>query len=119
MSSKAKAVILVIGCILIGFALGILIDRTLLLKYHPRKNTLKEYRKELVKRLNLNQSQQVRLDSILSWSQKEFKNLSKEFRPKFDSLKSALRDSIRSILTPQQIKEFEKMIKETEKNERR
>ncbi|MCS7229473.1 MAG: hypothetical protein RMJ81_07745 [Candidatus Kryptonium sp.] len=118
MSSKTKAIILVIVCILIGFGLGILVDRTFLLKHHPRRG-LKEYRKELIERLKLNQEQQVRLDSILSWSQREFKNLSREFRPKFDSLKSALRDSIRAILTPEQINEFEKMIKETEKNGRR
>lgn len=116
MSSKTKAVILIIGCIIIGFIAGVLLDRLLLLKYHPpQKFGLKEYRKEIIKRLNLNQTQQVRLDSILSWSQREFKNLSKEFRPKYDSLKNALRDSIRSILNPEQIKEFEEMIKETEK----
>lgn len=115
MSSKVKAIALILGCVLIGFILGILIDRTFFAKYHHRKMGLKEYRKELIKRLDLDKNQQVRLDSILSWSQNEFRNLSKEFRPKFDSLKSALRDSIRSILTPQQIEKFEKMIKEAEK----
>lgn len=120
MSSKTKAVIVVLGCIIIGFIAGLLLDRLFLLKYHPpRRSGLKEYRKEIIKRLNLTQTQQVQLDSILSWSQREFKNLSKELRPKYDSLKNALRDSIKAILNPEQIKEFEKMIKETEKNERR
>ncbi len=116
MNSKTKAVLLIIGCILIGLILGIALDRVALLKlYHPKKE--RSYKKELIKRLNLDKTQQTRLDSILSWSQREFKNLSKEFRPKFDSLKSALYDSIRSILTPEQLKEFERMVKE--KNGRR
>ena len=119
MSNKTKAIIVILGCIIIGFNLGVLADRLLFLKYHPRKPGLKEYRKELIKKLNLNQTQQVRLDSILSWSQIEFKNLSKEFRPKYDSLKNALRDSIKSILNPDQIEKFEKMMKEIEKNGRR
>ncbi len=116
MSSKTKAAILIIGCIIIGFILGILLDRLFLLKHHPpRKPGLKEYRKEIIERLKLNQTQQIQLDSILSWSQREFKNLSREFRPKYDSLKNALRDSIKTILNPEQIKKFEEMIKETEK----
>jgi len=116
MSSKTKAIILVISCVLIGFILGVALDRAVFLKlYHPSRE--KNYKKELVKRLNLNKEQQTRLDSILSWSQREFKNLSGEFRPRFDSLKSAFYDSVRSILTPEQLSKFEKMIKE--KNGRR
>lgn len=120
MSSKTKALILVLGCILIGFVLGVVLDRVAFLKiYHPKRSGIKEYRKNLVERLKLNETQQVKLDSILSWSQSEFKKLSSEFRPKLDSLRNVVRDSIRSILTPEQLNEFEKMIKEMEKNERR
>ncbi len=120
MNSKTKALILVLGCILIGFILGVVIDRVVFLKiYHPKRFGIKEYRKEIVERLKLNETQQVKLDSILSWSQSEFKKLSSEFRPKLDSLRNATRDSIRAILNPDQLNEFEKMIKEMEKNQRR
>lgn len=117
MGNKAKAIVFVISCILIGFIFGVALDRFVLLKlFNPKKE--KNYREELVRGLSLNKEQQVRLDSILSWSQNEFKNLSKEFRPRFDSLKNALYDSIRAILTPEQRSEFEKMIKK-EKIKRR
>jgi hypothetical protein len=121
MSNKTKAIVLIIVCVLIGFVLGVVIDRVALKEiYHGEKRDgLKEYKRELVKRLNLSKEQQVRLDTILGWSQREFKKLSKEFKPKFDSLRNVVRDSIRSILTPEQLGEFEKMIKETEKNGRR
>ncbi len=114
MGNKTKAIVFIITCILIGFVLGVAFDRFVFLKlYNPKKE--RNYKQELVKRLNLNKEQQARLDSILSWSQNEFKSLSREFRPKFDSLKSALYDSIRTILTPEQRSEFEKMIKEKTK----
>lgn len=114
MGNKTKAIFFVAICILIGIVVGAVLDRFVFMNlFNPKKE--RNYREELVKRLNLNKDQQVRLDSILSWSQNQFKNLSKEFRPKFDSLKNALHDSIRAILTPEQRAEFEKMIKEKTK----
>ncbi len=119
MSNKAKAIVLIVVCVFVGFVLGVVIDRVALRGVYrgERRGGLSEYKKELVKRLNLTKEQQVRLDTILGWSQSEFKKLSKEFKPKFDSLRSVVRDSIRSILTPEQLGEFEKMIKETEKKQ--
>jgi len=120
MSSRAKAIVLIVVCILIGFVLGVVVDRFALKReYSGWKSGLSEYKKELIRRLNLTEEQQVKLDTILGWSQREFKKLSGEFKPRFDSLRNVVRDSIRSILNQEQLTEFEKMIKETEKNGRR
>ena len=70
-----------------------------------------KYREKLVKELELNKAQEIKLDSILSWSTREYRKLSCEFRSRFDSLRHVVRDSIRAILTPEQKEKFERLIK--------
>ena len=119
MTARTKALILILISFVIGVGAGIFIDRTILINvfdpYSGRSSVYKRYRAELIERLKLSSEQQVRLDSILSWSRGKFKTLTKEFHSRITVIRNEVRDSIRKILTPEQRREFERMIKEYEK----
>lgn len=116
----AGLVMLLIG--LTGVALGVALDRAMFrwrgagaFMGHrpPGRPHSPEVRKwvlaRLDRKLDLSDTQRIRLDSILARREQEMRSLMKQNRPKFDSIAERTRREIMTVLTPEQQEKFSKM----------
>lgn len=106
--SKTTAILFLLGAVLVGGALGIAADRTMLRDQlrSPRP------RQTLADRLRLNESQRAKVDSILDARKQQMDLVEAPIRDRLDSIRSAARDQIRLILSDEQRQEFEKILRD-------
>jgi hypothetical protein len=63
-------------------------------------------------RLNLSSEQTQRVDSVLDETQREFSQLHLSVKPQFEEIRQRMRSGIRQMLTEEQKREYEAMIRE-------
>jgi hypothetical protein len=111
--SKNIAIAFLLGAVLVGGALGFTADRMMLRDRIARRES---GRPLLADRLQLDVAQRARLDSIIDNRHKRYEIIMSAVRPALDSVKQRARDEIRSMLTPAQLAEFEKVVAEMSNN---
>jgi hypothetical protein len=111
--SKNVAIAFLLGAVLVGGALGFAADRVML---RERISQRESGRGSLADRLQLDAAQRARLDSIVDDRHKRYDVIMSTVRPALDSSKKRARDEIRSMLTPTQLAEFEKVLAEMSDN---
>ena len=107
--SKNLAIAFLLGAVIVGGALGFTADRVML---RDRIDQVPAVRPRLADRLELDPVQRLRLDSIADDRNKRMDIVLAPVKPALDSIKERARDEIRSMLTPTQRAEFEKVLAE-------
>lgn len=111
--SKNLAIAFLLGAVVVGGALGFAADRVML---RDRISRPEGGRPSLADRLQLDQAQRAKLDSIIDDRHKRYSVIMSTIRPALDSVKQRARDEIRLILSPTQLAEFEKVLAEMNRN---
>lgn len=115
--SKNVAIAFLLGAVLVGGALGFTADRMLL---RDRISRSEGVHMSLADRLQLDAAQRAKLDSIADDRRKRYDLIMSTVLPALDSSKQRARHEIRSMLTPTQLAEFEKVVAEmSDKNKNR
>jgi Spy/CpxP family protein refolding chaperone len=84
-------------------------------KSNPTPEALRKKRMaEMQTRMKLSDEQVAKINSIYDETRAKFHEVRERYRPEMDALESAQRDKVRSILSPEQQAEYEKMLKERE-----
>ena len=78
-----------------------------------RKKTLAE----MQSRMKLSDDQVSKINSIMDETRARFHEVRERYRPQMDALQKDQRDKVRSILSPAQLAEYDKMLKEREQRE--
>jgi Spy/CpxP family protein refolding chaperone len=73
---------------------------------------------EMQSRLKLSDDQFAKVNSIMDETRAKFHEVRERYRPEMDALESAQRDKVRSILSPEQRAEYEKILKEREQQQK-
>ena len=107
--SKNLAIAFLLGAVIVGGALGFTADRVML---RDRIDQVPPVRPKLADRLELDSAQRLRLDSIADDRSKRMDLVLAPVKPALDSIRERARDEIRSMLTPTQRAEFEKVLAE-------
>jgi hypothetical protein len=106
--SKTIAVLFYLGAVVIGAALGIAVDRTLV---PARLDRMAQNRRALAERfftdLRFTPAQRVAWDSIRTASWHRDSVLTAPIDPQRDSLRKATNAQLRALLTPEQVKLFD------------
>ncbi len=97
-----------------GAALGITVDRWLLRERIERQWGDRAMRTRLADDLQMDQTQRIRLDSVLDDRDRQRDSLLAPVRPAIDSLGAATRQRIRQLLTPEQQATYDQMLRERE-----
>jgi Spy/CpxP family protein refolding chaperone len=85
----------------------------------PKPEELRKKRlAEMQTRMKLSDDQFARINSIYDETRAKFHEVRERARPELDALESAQRDKIRSVLTPEQRAEYEKILKEREEQQK-
>jgi Spy/CpxP family protein refolding chaperone len=85
----------------------------------PKPEELRKKRlAEMQTRMKLTDEQVAKINSIYDETRAKFHEVRERYRPEMDSLESAQRDKVRSILTQDQRAEYEKMLKEREEQQK-
>jgi Spy/CpxP family protein refolding chaperone len=83
-----------------------------------RPPTPEEVRKkklaEMQTRMKLSDDQVSKINSIYDETRAKFHEVRERYRPEMDALENVQRDKVRSVLSPEQRAEYEKMLKERE-----
>jgi hypothetical protein len=67
---------------------------------------------DMAKSLSLNDNQKQQLKQIFVQSREKYRALSQQFRPQYDALRKETDDQIRSILRPDQLAIYDRLLKE-------
>jgi Spy/CpxP family protein refolding chaperone len=73
---------------------------------------------EMQTRMKLSDEQFAKINSIYDETRAKFHEVRERYKPEMDSLESAQRDKVRSVLSPEQRAEYEKMLKEQEERQK-
>jgi len=73
---------------------------------------------EMQTRMKLSDEQVAKINSIYDETRAKFHEVRERYRPEMDVLERAQRDKVRSILSPEQQAEYEKMLKEREQQQK-
>jgi Spy/CpxP family protein refolding chaperone len=85
----------------------------------PKSEELRKKRlAEMQSRMKLSDEQVAKINSIYDETRAKFHEVRERYRPEMDALESAQRDKVRSILSPEQQAEYEKMLKEREQQQK-
>jgi Spy/CpxP family protein refolding chaperone len=126
--SKAWAVALLIGVLLLGGAAGAAVDRLLVTR---ARSTAEESRRGgdrgrrdyvgwLAAELSLSETQREQIEVLVEGHREHVSTLWKEMRPRFEEFQSQLRAEIRQVLTPEQLAAYEALLeKEQERHSSR
>lgn len=114
--SKNLAIAFLLGAVIVGGALGFAADRVML---RDRIARPEGGRVSLSDRLQLDAAQRAKLDSIVDDRHKRYSIIMSTVRPALDSIKLRARDEIRTMLTPSQRTEFDKVLAEMNNNKTR
>lgn len=88
----------------------------------PRRPTPEEVRKktlaEMQARMKLTDEQVSRINSIYDETRARVSEVHEKYRPQMDAITKDQRDKVRSILSADQVSEYEKMLKERDEREK-
>jgi len=88
-------------------------------KSGPKPEELRKKRlAEMQSRMKLTDEQFAKIASIFDETRAKYHEVRERYKPELDSLESAQRDKVRSVLTPDQRLEYEKMLKEREEQQK-
>ena len=118
---KWKAIVSIIIVFLLGALAGALVTHTI---YHQRmegimKGEPRTMRELIVRRLNRelhldpNQLEQVR--AIVEETHAEMKKVRRQFRPQIEEILTRSQEKIRTLLRPDQLEKYEKIIEQRKK----
>jgi len=79
-----------------------------------RKKTLAE----MQARMKLTDDQVAKINSIYDDTRARFHEVHEKYRPQLDAITKDQRDRVRSVLSPDQISEYEKMLKERDEHQK-
>jgi hypothetical protein len=132
--SKRAAVLLVIAVLVLGIALGVLgtylegyrvfgaalihrtrPDRSPAAQQHERQAKVEQ----LTKDLNLTSDQQQKLDAALTQMSATYSGIHQQAGAQMDQARKQGRDSIRAILTPDQVAKFDEMMRKMDEDRKK
>ena len=88
-------------------------------KSNPTPEAVRKKRlAEMQTRLKLSDEQFAKINSIYDETRAGFHEVRERYRPQLDALEKVQREKVRSILSPEQQAEYEKMLKEREQHEK-
>ena len=105
--SKNVALAFLLGTFLTGGALGFTANR-----YMSRDKVCTKGRSPLAERLSLSPEQSLAVDSILDERGRQYSLVMTPVRPAIDSIKFNARQQIKRLLTQEQAREFDALIRE-------
>lgn len=114
--TKAQAIFFLLGAVLVGGALGFTANRAIEHRSEAPKDQ-RSSRDELAKRLGLDASQRVMMDSVLDARNEQMKSLIAPIRPRLDSVRFAARAVIRARLTEAQQERWDEVIREANRED--
>ncbi|MCC7054677.1 MAG: hypothetical protein IT355_15505 [Gemmatimonadaceae bacterium] len=114
--TKAQAIFFLLGAVLVGGALGFTANRAIEHRPGVPKNQ-RGSRDELARRLALDASQRVMMDSVLDARNETMKALLAPIQPRLDSVRLAARAVIRSRLTADQQRRLDAVLLEASKDD--
>jgi uncharacterized protein YeaO (DUF488 family) len=85
---------------------------------NPPEDLRKKTLAEMQKRMQLSNEQVSKINSIMDETRARFHEVRERYRPEMDALQKDQRDKVRSILSPTQLTEYEKMLKEREEHQK-
>jgi uncharacterized protein YeaO (DUF488 family) len=85
---------------------------------NPPEDLRKKTLAEMQKRMQLSNDQVSKINSIMDETRARFHEVRERYRPEMDALQKDQRDKVRSILSPTQLTEYEKMLKEREEHQK-
>jgi uncharacterized protein YneF (UPF0154 family) len=85
---------------------------------NPPEDVRKKTLAEMQHRMNLSDDQVSKINSIMDETRARFHEVREKYRPQMDALQKDQRDKVRSILSPAQLTEYEKMLKEREEHQK-
>jgi Spy/CpxP family protein refolding chaperone len=107
------------GVVLGVFGHSLYAVTTVVSKTNPKPEELRKKRlAEMQTRMKLSDDQVGKINSIMDETRAKFHEVRERYRPEMDALESAQRDKVRSILSPEQRAEYEKMLKEREEQQK-
>jgi Spy/CpxP family protein refolding chaperone len=95
---KQQALAFLLGAVLVGGVVGFSADRV----FRSNDNSIAARRQALYDDLELKDNQRAALDSVFDASNCQLEALFKPLQPALDSIKSARRQQMNAILTPDQ-----------------
>ena len=88
-------------------------------KSNPTPEALRKKRlAEMQTRLKLSDDQFGKINSIMDETRARYHEVRERYRPELDALENAQRAKVRSILSPEQQAEYERMLKEREQQQK-
>ncbi|HEV1287371.1 MAG TPA: hypothetical protein VNU44_18770 [Bryobacteraceae bacterium] len=107
------------GVVLGVFGHSLYAVTTVVSKTNPKPEELRKKRlAEMQTRMKLSDEQVAKINSIYDETRAKFHEVRERYRPEMDVLERAQRDKVRSILSPEQQAEYEKMLKEREQQQK-
>jgi len=85
---------------------------------NPPEDLRKKTLAEMQKRMQLSNDQVSKINSIMDETRVRFHEVRERYRPEMDALQKDQRDKVRSVLSPAQLTEYEKMLKEREEHQK-
>jgi Spy/CpxP family protein refolding chaperone len=101
--SQQQAMMFLLGAVLVGGALGFMVDRA----YGNDKRRSWAPRQRMYEDLALTEAQRTAMDSLLDEQNCQIGAVMKPVRPRLDSIKSAARQQMTQLLTPEQVSRLE------------
>ena len=84
---------------------------------NPPEDVRKKTLAEMQSRMKLSNEQVSQINSIMDETRAKFHEVRERYRPDLDALQKNQREKVRAILSPAQLAEYEKMLKEREQRE--
>jgi len=111
--SKQKALMFLLGAVLVGGALGFTADRMILNERACRPvDRSKDLRHLLADRLSLSPNQERKIDSILDERHRQYEIVMAPVRSRMDSVKLAARGQMRLVLSGSQVETFDALVRD-------
>lgn len=112
---KYLAMLFLLGAFFTGTAVGFAVDRmttrsAVVANQSDQSNDEQAMRDGLAKELNLSPSQRVIIDSIFDWRKASYREISKLYRPAFDSVRDSARVLMMNTMDSTQIAAFKALV---------
>jgi Skp family chaperone for outer membrane proteins len=115
MTPQRKAFLTILVSILIGAVAGVLVDQAFLVRsfrVFGSSSPYVRFKQRVMNDLGLTPAQQAQLEQLLQRRQDAFNEFRKNIEAKYMEMRGATSDSIRGLLTPEQLSKFELLVKE-------
>lgn len=122
MTPQSKAFFTILVSILIGVVAGVLIDQAFLgrsFRVFSPASPYVRFKNRVINDLGLTPTQQGQLEQLLGRRQEAFNDFRKSIESRYMAMREATSDSIRSLLTPEQLSKYEALVKEFDSSYRR